>query len=128
MAFINALYNLWPQGDTHIHGLRDAIAKAAPIVFPKWLRITSNLLIAHVMGQGSVECGAGLEVEEDLSYTPARMMVVCRRASQPRLGDPLRPQPAPARQQGLQRPHGQCRQFQRRLYLPRARADQHHRT
>ena len=75
MAFINTLYNLWPSGDTHIPGLRDSIARTAPAVFAKY-GITSNLLIAHVMAQGSLECGAGLEVEENLSYSPQRMTEV----------------------------------------------------
>jgi putative chitinase len=75
MAFINTLYNLWPSGDKLIPGLRDGIAAAAPTVFPKY-GITSNLLIAHVMAQGSLECGAGLEVEENLSYSPQRMTQV----------------------------------------------------
>ena len=71
MAFINTLYNLWPNGDTMIPGLRDGIAKAAPIVFPKY-EINSNLLIAHLMAQITLECGGGTEVVENLNY--------CRRA------------------------------------------------
>jgi putative chitinase len=59
MTFINTLYNLWPNGDIRIPGLRDGIAKAADTVFPKY-GITSDLLIAHVMAQGSLECGAGV--------------------------------------------------------------------
>jgi putative chitinase len=75
MAFINALYNLWPDGDMRIPGLRDAIAKVAATVFPKY-GIDSNLLIAHLMAQGSLECGAGVEVEENLSYSAQRMTEV----------------------------------------------------
>ncbi len=75
MAFINTLYNLWPHGDQRIPGLRDAMATSAVTVFPKY-GITSNLLAAHVMGQISLECGAGLEVEENLSYSAQRMMQV----------------------------------------------------
>jgi len=75
MAFINTLYNLWPNGDSKIGGLRDGIAAQAPIVFPKY-GISSNLLIAHVMAQGSLECGAGTEVEENLNYSAARMCQV----------------------------------------------------
>jgi putative chitinase len=75
MAFINTLYNLWPDGDRHIPGLRDAMAKSADAVFAKY-GITSPLLVAHVMAQGSLECGAGLEVEENLSYSAARMTQV----------------------------------------------------
>jgi putative chitinase len=73
--FINTLYNLWPDGDRRIPGLRDGIAKAAPTVFPKY-GIDSNLLIAHLMAQGSLECGAGVEVEENLSYSTQRMTQV----------------------------------------------------
>jgi putative chitinase len=75
MAFINTLYNLWPNGDERIPGLRDAMAKSAVTVFPKY-GITSNLLIAHVMAQGSLECGAGDEVEENGNYSAQRMMQV----------------------------------------------------
>src|SRR5437016_6063648 len=75
MAFINTLYNLWPHGDTRIPGLRDAMAKSAATVFPKY-GIDSPLLIAHVMAQGSLECGAGLEVEENLNYSAPRMTAV----------------------------------------------------
>lgn len=75
MAFINTLYNLWPRGDTHIPGLRDAIAASAPTVFPKY-GINSNLLICHVMAQISLECGAGTEVEENLNYSAQRMTQV----------------------------------------------------
>ncbi len=75
MAFINTLYNLWPNGDTRIPGLRDAMAKSAPAVFAKY-GITSPLLVAHLMAQGSLECGAGLEVEENLNYSAQRMMQV----------------------------------------------------
>lgn len=75
MAFINVLYNLWPDGDKHIPGLRDAMARSADVVFPKY-GITSNLLVAHVMAQGSLECGAGDEVEENLNYSAPRMMQV----------------------------------------------------
>lgn len=75
MAFVNALFNLWPRGDNLIPGLRDGIAAAAPVVFPKY-GITSNLLVAHVMGQISLECGAGTEVVENLNYSASRMMQV----------------------------------------------------
>jgi putative chitinase len=75
MSFVNTLYNLWPNGDARIPGLRDAMAKSAETVFPKY-GITSNLLVAHLMAQGSLECGAGLEVSENLSYSAQRLCVV----------------------------------------------------
>jgi hypothetical protein len=48
MAFINALYNLWPNGDEKIPGLRDGMAASAQAVFVKY-GVTTPLLIAHVM-------------------------------------------------------------------------------
>jgi putative chitinase len=75
MAFINALFNLWPHGDEKIPGLRDGIALASRTVFPKY-GIDSPLLVAHVMAQGSHECGAGHDVEENLNYSPQRMTQV----------------------------------------------------
>lgn len=75
MAFINALYNLWPSGDKLIPGLRDAIAASAETVFPKY-GFDSNLVIAHFMAQVSEECGAGTEVEENLNYSAIRMRQV----------------------------------------------------
>lgn len=72
MAFINALYNLWPSGDKLIPGLRDAIAADVPTVLSKY-GITSNLVLAHFMAQVSLECGAGTEVEENLNYSPQRL-------------------------------------------------------
>jgi putative chitinase len=75
MAFINTLFNLWPEGDKFIPGLRDGIAKAAPAVFPKY-GIDSKLVIVHLMAQISLECGAGTEVVENLNYSPARLIEV----------------------------------------------------
>lgn len=75
MAFINILYNLWPHGDDKVHGLRDGIAKAAPIVFPKW-GFNSSLLVAHAMAEFSEECGAGLDMQENMNYSAARLLQV----------------------------------------------------
>ena len=68
MAFINTLYNLWPNGDEKIPGLRDGIAASAQAVFQKY-GIDSPLLVAHVMAQICHECGAGHDVVENLNYT-----------------------------------------------------------
>src|SRR3954469_4014232 len=75
MAFINTLYNLWPNGDEKIPGLRDGMAASAQAVFQKY-GIESPLLVAHVMAQISHECGAGHDVVENLNYTAGRMMQV----------------------------------------------------
>lgn len=75
MAFINALYNLWPSGDKLIPGLRDGMAASAPDVFEKY-GFESNLIVAHFMAQVSWECEAGLEVVENLNYSAPRMCQV----------------------------------------------------
>jgi putative chitinase len=75
MAFINMLYNLWPNGDEKVPGLRDGIAATAQAVFKKY-GVDSPLLVAHVMAQISHECGAGHDVVENLNYTAGRMMQV----------------------------------------------------
>ncbi len=72
---INILHNLWPSGDRVIPGLRNGVAVAVPVVFPKH-EIDSNLVIAHVMAQISLECGAGTEVVENLNYSAPRMCQV----------------------------------------------------
>lgn len=76
MAFINTLYNLWPDGDKKVPGLRDGIAASAPAVFAKYGPIDSPLLVAHVMAQISHECGAGRDVVENMNYTAKRMTQV----------------------------------------------------
>jgi putative chitinase len=75
MAFINTLYNLWPNGDQKISGLRDGMAATAPAVFDKY-KINTPLLVAHVMAQISHECGAGHDVVESLNYSAQRMTEV----------------------------------------------------
>lgn len=74
-TFINILYNLWPNGDERIKGLRDGIAASSYSTFEKYT-IDSPLLIAHVMAQISHECGAGHDVIENLNYSAPRMTKV----------------------------------------------------
>jgi putative chitinase len=73
MAFINALYNLWPDGDKKVPGLRDGIAESSARVFAKYGPIDTPLLVAHVMAQISHECGAGRDVVENMNYTAKRI-------------------------------------------------------
>jgi putative chitinase len=75
MAFINTLYNFWPNGDQKVPGLRDGIANSAQAVFAKY-GINTPLLVAHVMAQISHECGAGHDVVENLSYSAQRLIEV----------------------------------------------------
>jgi putative chitinase len=56
--FSTALTRLWPHGDDKIPGLRAGMIASAPAVFARY-GITTPLLVAHVMAQGSHECGAG---------------------------------------------------------------------
>jgi len=69
------LQKLWPHGNQHVPGLLEGVAEAAPEAFPKW-GFTSDLLIAHAMAQFSEECGAGLEMEENMNYSAGRLMQV----------------------------------------------------
>lgn len=63
-----ALPKLWPHGDQHRAGLLEGIVASAPAIFEKY-GLTTPLLVAHAMGQFSEECGAGLELVENLNYS-----------------------------------------------------------
>jgi len=69
------LRKLWPNGNSKISGLIEGIVASAPEILPKY-GIVSPLLLAHFMAQISHECGAGLEVVENLNYTAARIVQV----------------------------------------------------
>lgn len=62
------LQKRWPHGDQHVPGLLEGIVKSAPAVFLKY-GIGSSLVTAHAMAQFSHECGAGLEMVENLNYS-----------------------------------------------------------
>jgi putative chitinase len=68
MLTLQMLQRLWPHGDQHVPGLIEAIASAAPAIFPKY-GLNSDLVIAHAMAQFSEECGAGLEMVENMNYS-----------------------------------------------------------
>lgn len=68
MQFDEALKCLWPHGDQHVAGLLADTIAAAPSVFVKY-GLPTNLVIAHAMAQFSHECGAGLEMVENLNYS-----------------------------------------------------------
>lgn len=74
-TFAAAFARLWPHADARIPHLRDGILDAAPSVFAS-RRITSPVVVAHIMAQISHECGAGRDVVENLNYTAGRMMQV----------------------------------------------------
>ena len=72
MITIDMLRRLWPNGNSKVPGLIEGIAAAAPTVFPKY-GLDSDLVVAHAMAQFSHECGAGLEMVENLSYSAERL-------------------------------------------------------
>jgi putative chitinase len=73
MLTSDLMHEMWPHGDARVPGLIDAVAAAAPTVFPKY-GLTSDLLVAHAMAQFSHECGAGNEVVENLNYSAQGLM------------------------------------------------------
>lgn len=68
MLTVGTMKELWPRGDQHVAGLIEGIVASAPTVFPKY-GLTSDLVVAHAMAQFSEECGAGLEMVENLNYS-----------------------------------------------------------
>ncbi|WP_315792214.1 glycoside hydrolase family 19 protein [Bradyrhizobium sp. SZCCHNRI1002] len=62
-----ALMRLWPHGDDKIPGLRKEMIAQSPTLFDLY-GLTSPLVIANFMGECTVECGGGSEVEENLNY------------------------------------------------------------
>lgn len=67
------LRRMWPHGDAKIPGLIAGIAASAPAVFQKY-GVNSDLVIAQAMAQFSHECGAGLEMTENLNYSAQGLM------------------------------------------------------
>lgn len=67
-SFAAQLSRLWPHGDQHVPGLVAGMIASAPTVFAKY-NITTPLTLAMMMGQFSEECGAGLEMVENLNYS-----------------------------------------------------------
>ena len=72
---VDTINLLWPHGDSHIPGLRQAIAEQSEAVFKKWGFDTPDV-IAIFMGQVSLECGGGVEVVENLNYSARRLTQV----------------------------------------------------
>lgn len=68
MLTVDLLTRLWPHGNSKIPGLIEGVVAAAPVVFPKY-GADNPLVIAHAMAQFSHECGAGIEVVENLNYS-----------------------------------------------------------
>lgn len=65
------LHQMWPNGDTNVPGLIAKIAADAPAIFTKY-RVDTDMAVAHIMAQFTVECGGGDEMTENIDYTPER--------------------------------------------------------
>jgi putative chitinase len=72
---LSVLRSLWPHGNQHVTGLIEGMAASAPAVFDRH-GVTSTLEIAHIMGEFSEECGAGLELTENLNYSASGLLRV----------------------------------------------------
>ena len=70
---LDMMQHRWPHGDQHIPGLIEGIVASATAVFPKY-GLTTPLTVAHAMAQFSHECGAGLEMVENLNYSAQGLM------------------------------------------------------
>jgi putative chitinase len=68
MLTLEMLQRRWIHGDQHIPGLIEGIVAAAPTIFPKY-GLDTPLTVAHAMAQFSHECGAGLEMVENMNYS-----------------------------------------------------------
>lgn len=65
---LNNMQHLWPHGNQHVPMLLEGVVSHSAEVFAKY-GLTSMLVVAHAMGQFSEECGAGLEMVENLNYS-----------------------------------------------------------
>lgn len=73
--FAAALPRLWPHGNSVVKGLLEGMIASAPIAFPKW-GISSDIVVAHVMGEFGEECGCGREMQENMNFSAARLLEV----------------------------------------------------
>lgn len=65
LKFERALQTLWPHGDQHVPGLIESIVAASDVL----LKPFSPATVAQIFAQFSEECGAGLEMIENLNYS-----------------------------------------------------------
>ncbi len=70
---LQQLQKHWPHGNKSVPGLMEGIAKSAPTVFDKY-KIMSQLVVAIMFGQFSEETGGGIDMVEDIRYTPQRAL------------------------------------------------------
>lgn len=68
MLSLAVMQKLWVHGDQHVPSLLEGIATASTSIFTNY-GLTTPLIVAHAMAQFSQECGAGLEMTENLNYS-----------------------------------------------------------
>jgi putative chitinase len=73
--FTAALPKLWPHGNSVVPGLIEGTIATAPAIFEKY-RITSDLVVAHILAQFTEESGGGTEMKENMNYSAARLLQV----------------------------------------------------
>jgi putative chitinase len=66
---------LWPHGNAVIPGLMEGVIASQDAIYTKY-GIKSDLVVAHMFAQFSEECGAGLEMIENMNYSAARLLQV----------------------------------------------------
>jgi len=69
MITLDLMQRMWPRGNQHIPGLLEGIVKSAPAVFEKYGVPDTPMVIAHMLGQFSEECGCGLEMIENDNFS-----------------------------------------------------------
>lgn len=69
----SVLAGLWPQGDSEVPGLTDAIVLASDKIFAQ-NGLASAVAVAQAMAQFSHECAAGTTLVENLNYSAPALM------------------------------------------------------
>lgn len=73
---LELMQKVWPHGDQHVPGLIEGIVSSAPSVFTKYGVQPTAVVIAHMFGQFSEECGAGLEMVENDNFTAEQLLTL----------------------------------------------------
>jgi putative chitinase len=76
MLTLEIMQRMWPHGDQHVPGLLEGIATSALGVLPKFFPVNTDHVTAYFMANCTVECGAGLEMRENMNYTAQRLLQV----------------------------------------------------
>jgi putative chitinase len=70
MLTIELLKKMWPHGDQNLPGLMKGMISGLPDAFKKYdIAIDDDLVLAHFLAQWSEECGAGIEMVENMNYS-----------------------------------------------------------